>query len=282
MKKILVLGSNGMVGHVTKNHLLKSGYEVPVITRESYMDAGRYDIINDRKLYKNLKKIKPDVIVNCTGILINESNTNPERAITVNSLLPRILSIIAKELDIKFMHLSTDCVFSGMHGPYSETDHTDAKDIYGKTKSLGELDNDRDLTIRTSFVGPQTRYNSVGLFDWVMKSEGEIKGYTKVLWSGLTTLEAAKAIQYYIEKPTIGIINLTNGMPISKFDLLKLIIDVWGLENVTLTRNSDVSYDKSLISNRKSELYEVPPYKTMFEDLKKYMDANRTLYKRYY
>lgn len=282
MKKILVLGSNGMIGHVTKKHLLKSGYDVPVIARKCYIDVGRYDIINDKELYKNLKKIRPDVIVNCSGILINESNANPERAIAVNSLLPRILSSIARELDIRFMQLSTDCVFSGKHGPYSEADHTDAKDIYGKTKSLGELNNDYDLTIRTSFIGPQSRYDNVGLFDWVMKSEGEIKGYTKVIWSGLTTLETAKAIQFYIEKPTTGLINLTNEIPISKFDLLKLIIDVWGLKNVTLTRNDDVSYNKSLYSNRKSDLYGVPPYRTMFEDLKKYMDANRKLYKRYY
>ena len=120
------------------------------------------------------------------------------------------------------IHISTDCVFSGNKGNYIETDYRDARDIYGLSKALGEIDNENDLTIRTSIIGPELKTNGEGLFHWFLSQKGNVYGYTDAIWGGVTTLEFAKAIDCAIEQRITGLINLTNKVPISKYELLKL------------------------------------------------------------
>lgn len=145
-------------------------------------------------------KEKPDVIINCIGALIKESEEHPDRAVFINSFFPHYLARLGNELNFKLIHLSTDCVFSGEKGDYSETDFKDGKDFYAQTKALGEIINGDHLTFRTSFIGPEMKERGTGLFHWFMTQNGKVYGYSRVYWTGITTLELAKAIDRAIEK----------------------------------------------------------------------------------
>src|SRR5690606_24943808 len=121
-----------------------------------------------------------------------------------------------EELGSKLIHISTDCVFSGNRGAYTEDDFCDANDTYGRSKALGELNNDRDLTIRTSIIGPELKTNGEGLLHWFLNQSTPVNGFTEAYWGGVTTLELAKAIKTALMSDLKGIVNLTNGESISK------------------------------------------------------------------
>ena len=150
-------------------------------------------------------------------------------------------------------------------------------DIYGKTKSLGEFDDEKNLCIRTSIIGPEIKKNGEGLFHWLFNQRGEIFGFKNVYWSGVTTLELSKIIHFSIEKNIVGLWNCTNQNPISKYELLEIIIDRYNLLQIDLKENLEVKSNKSLYSNRDIS-YKIPDYSTMVEELKFYMERNKTTY----
>ena len=156
-------------------------------------------------------------------LLIKGSKKDPENAIFLNAYLPHRLSTIAISINAKLIHISTDCVFSGeKRDSYVEKDEKDGKGIYAKTKGLGEVLEDGHLTIRTSVFGPELKSNGEELFHWFMTQFGEISGFSKVFWSGVSTIELAKAVQWSIENNIKGLYHITNNQSISKNDLLKL------------------------------------------------------------
>ena len=147
---------------------------------------------------------------------------NYERAIYLNSYFPHFLKRICKKINSKLIHISTDCVFSGSKGGYSELDYRDGIGLYAETKKLGEVIDESNLTLRSSIIGPELKKSGVGLFQWFISNEGELQGYTQSIWSGVTTLELARAIKWAIDFDIIGLYHITNGLSISKHDLLKL------------------------------------------------------------
>ncbi|MBY0485819.1 MAG: sugar nucleotide-binding protein, partial [Flavobacteriaceae bacterium] len=154
--KVLILGSTGMLGHVLFNYLkFNSNFEIyDLVYRTKLREESIICDITNKESVKNIiTEIKPDYIINCIGVLIHGSNTNPSNSIYINSFFPHYLVSIARAIDSKLIHISTDCVFSGLKGSYLETDFRDADDVYGRSKALGEINNDKDLTIRTSIVG---------------------------------------------------------------------------------------------------------------------------------
>lgn len=280
-EKILIFGSGGMLGHVVYQYLQATNtYEIidtsfPV---KIHADSRLLDITDKEAVDDYIRTERPDIVINCIGVLIKGSVTDPSNAIYINSFFPHQLSKLLKETGGRLIHLSTDCVFSGKKGNYSETDFRDADDTYGRSKALGEVINDRDLTMRTSIIGPELKKNGEGLFFWFMQQTGEISGYSNVYWGGVTTLELAKVIDYAIQRKTAGLVHVTNGTGISKYDLLKLCQAEWGRENLVIVPRGDKLSDKSLISNRMDFDYSVPTYGKMLSDLHEFMTLHSDWY----
>ena len=207
-KKVLIFGSAGMLGHIVYQYLKNTNKYFIFDTSfpERLTEASLLlDVTNKDNLFIALKTINPDIIINCIGVLIKSSNENPSNAIYLNSYFPNQLARYTRENSCKLIHISTDCVFSGLKGNYLEQDFRDSDSIYGRSKSLGEIINAHDLTIRTSIIGPELIRNGEGLFNWFMSQKGDISGYSNVFWSGVTTLELAKCIEKSIDLDITGL-----------------------------------------------------------------------------
>tara|TARA_B100000767_G_scaffold274023_1_gene305833 strand:- start:1485 stop:2336 length:852 start_codon:yes stop_codon:yes gene_type:complete len=280
MEKVLVLGNKGMLGHVLyktfQNNKNSEKYEVIGINRAvDNTDNNSYtlDALKLDKLEQFIKNKQPKHIVNCIGSLVEASINRPSLAIQTNSLLPHFLNDISEKYNFKLIHISTDCVFDGKKGMYIESDKKTESNYYGLTKNLGEIDNSRNLTIRTSIIGPELKSKPTGLFNWVISEKGNtIHGYSNANWSGLTTIELAKFIIWSLGKDITGIIHATNSVAISKYDLIKLINKIFDL-NINLFKNKDYYIDKTLL-NTKISTYSFLPYNKMVEEMKDWIDNN--------
>ena len=264
-----------MLGHVLLKKLNENKvFDIYDITRnkENRPNNFKCDVTNFDYLFKIIKDIKPDYIVNCIGILIKGSIEEPSNAILTNAILPHKLVEFSKAVDSKLIHVSTDCVFDGSKGSYIETDSKTAQDTYGLSKSLGEINDDKNLTLRTSIIGPELKDNGEGLFSWFVKQTGEISGFSESIWGGVTTFILADIIIKSINENHTGLIHVTNGQPISKFDLLSLIKDKFQLNNIQLKRVPGKKADKSL--NTKYHYFNVPSYEEMITDMHKYYLKN--------
>ena len=280
MKKVLVLGSTGMLGHMVYHFLDSTNkYDLYNLSFRNKLNSKTIieDISDQQKLSNLINDLSPDVIINCIGVLIKGSNENIKNALYINAYFPHWLKDICEEIDCKLIHISTDCVFSGKNGGNDEHSIKDAVDDYGKTKSLGEFDSKNHLCLRTSIIGPELKQNGEGLMHWLFNQQGTINGFKNVFWSGVTTLELAKAIHFSIENDISGLWNVTNGEPISKFDLLKTIIKTFSINKLKLESNTNKISDKSLKSIRGID-YKVPSYQIMLEDLADYYRENQKLY----
>ena len=269
-----------MLGHMVCRTLSEIGvYELFDLSFSHKLNPGTIicDVQDTVELDKIIHKIKPDYIINCVGVLIQKSNQNKERAIFINAYFPHYLQRLSEQLNFKLIHISTDCVFDGEKGGYSENSLVTAQDIYGKTKALGEFNNHKNLCVRTSIIGPELKDNGKGLIHWLFKQKGTIFGYEKVFWGGVTTLELSKAIQFSIENKITGLWNLTNGEAISKFNLLDKIINAFSINQISLETNSKKVSDKSLTSIRDID-YIVPTYDQMLNELKVNFDQNKSIY----
>ncbi|MBU1642802.1 SDR family oxidoreductase [bacterium] len=281
-KKIVILGSLGMAGHIMAEFLDETdNYEVFGVARQS----GRYvdrvlDITDFKELENYLDYIKPDYVINCAGALVSQSRDNLAYAILLNSYLPNFLSQSGEKLGYRLIQISTDCVFSGKDGQYTEASFRDGDDNYARSKALGEVINGKDLTIRTSFIGPELKTNGLGLLDWFFKQRGPVEGYTKVYWSGVTTLELAKAIGQFLEQGTTGLYQFCPKEKISKYALVKLFAKIWN-KNVEVVPSEDHEADKSLLCTRHDFNYPTPEYEKMLIELKSWMDKHPAYYAHY-
>jgi dTDP-4-dehydrorhamnose reductase len=260
MKKVLILGSTGMLGHQVYFHLSKMDeYEVFDLSFRNKLrdETILCDITDFDNLSEIIKKVRPAVIVNCIGILIKGSNQNPKNSILINAYFPHWLVSVAEEINSKVIHISTDCVFSGKKGAYSESDFRDADDVYGRGKALGEIKNDRHLTLRTSIIGPELKSNGEGLFHWFMNQVNEVNGFTKSFWSGVTTVELAKIIEKCIKEEIFGLYHVTNGIPVSKVD-------------------------KSLKTEYPEIFGPIPSYEDMISEMRSFIKSNNSIYSSNY
>ncbi len=271
-----------MLGHVLYTYLdgLEKYELFNIVFRDKLNEKSIILDVNERmEVERQVREIDADILINCIGVLIKGSNLDYANAIYINSFFPHFLSKLMREGGGRLIHVSTDCVFSGKCGSYVENDIKDAEDVYGKSKGLGEVINERDLTIRTSIIGPELKENGEGLMHWLFKQNGSISGYDKAIWSGVTTLQLAKAIDIVIVNKITGLYHITNGIKISKYDLLLLIKKVWNLECISINKVDGKKIDKSLVDSRKE--INIPEYKEMFEKMKLFMINNRDFYKQY-
>ncbi len=283
-KKILILGSTGLIGHQI-HHLLSrdSKYEIIDIAYRNKLHAGTLllDIMDEKVLNSEIIRLEPDYVINCVGTLIKESASDPELAIYTNSILPHRLKNICNSLSIKLMHMSTDCVFSGKNKePYRETDLKDGLDVYAKTKAIGEIIEDNHLTIRTSVIGPELKKDGEQLFNWFMSEKGEIEGFSDAIWSGVTSLELAKGVNWAIENDICGLYQLTNGLPISKNEVLKLFKKFTN-KKISIRPISGINIDKSFIDTRKLINYPIPTYEEMISEMIDFIKNHLDLYPHY-
>lgn len=281
----MILGSAGMLGHMVYTHLKRTNKYVIEDSSFPYKfnDSSKILDVTDRLAVEQyIQSKKPEIVINCIGILIKGSILDPSNAIYLNSYFPHQLSKLLREWGGKLIHISTDCVFSGDKGCYSENDFTDARDTYGLSKILGEVVNDHDLTIRTSIIGPNQNLKGEGLFHWFSKQREKVIGYTKAYWSGVTTLELSKAIDAAIEQNITGLYHLSNGEKISKHDLLQLMKNIWSHYNLEIEPSESKSVDKSLITSRDDFKYKIGSYEQMLMDLYDFMKSNKSMFKQYY
>ena len=282
-KRVLVLGSTGMLGHQVVNYFLQfDGYEVFDISfRSKFRDETIILDVTHKQLFEEtITEIKPDYIVNCIGVLIGGANSDISNAIYINSYLPHQLKDVAKNINAKLVHISTDCVFSGKKGNYVEADKRDGKDTYAKTKALGEVIDDSNVTLRTSIIGPELKTNGEGLFHWFMNQSGTINGFKKAIWSGVTTLELARAIKWAIENDIAGLYHITNNKSISKNDLLNLFKKDTK-KNIEIIAVDGKEVNKSFLDTRCELNYMIPSYEDMIKDMADLIKTNKELYAQY-
>lgn len=232
------------------------------------------DIRDDAACRKVVERVRPDVVVNCAGIVkplaIDEVET-----IEVNSLFPHKLARLCSSLGARMIQVSTDCVFSGIRGNYSEDSVSDPLDLYGRSKLLGEITYGKHLTIRTSMIGRElgTRRN---LIEWFLAQTGEVKGFTRAIFSGLTTRALSHVVLELAESKVSGLIHVA-GKPMSKYDLLLQAKEAFGLRRISLVPDSSVVIDRSLAAPKLAALgAKVPP----MEEMVHAMAAENEFYQR--
>lgn len=260
--KVLVTGANGMIGSAVLRVLSeKNDWKVFGTVRNA--DVGRFfppsvgrhliagvELECQESLVKVMERVQPDVIVNCAGLTKHKPEAeDPLQAIPINALLPHRLARLCNSIGARLIHVSTDCVFSGEKGGYIESDYTDARDIYGKSKALGEVFFSHTVTLRTSTLGHelQTKY---GLLDWFLLQEGRCKGYTRAVFSGLPTVVFAQVVRDVVipNKDLSGLYHVA-AQSIAKFDLLKLIANVYG-KAIDIVPDDALVIDRSLDAKR--------------------------------
>jgi dTDP-4-dehydrorhamnose reductase len=278
--RILILGGDGMLGHQLLKSL-SSNHDVRVTLRQrlsAYKDFNLFSAENaydgvemgsmDR-LIDVLGEFRAEAVVNAVGIVKQRSTAKESiPSLEINSLLPHRLAGLCKAKGIRMVHMSTDCVFSGKKGNCKETDPSDAEDLYGRTKYLGEVSDRHCVTLRTSIIGKELSRKQ-GLLEWFLSQRGSVQGFKNAVFSGFTTLELSRIIEKILtEHPGKGGIYHVSSDPISKLDLLTLIKKEMGL-GIEIIPTEEPRLDRSLDSTRfrKEFNYTPPTWEEMIREL---------------
>jgi dTDP-4-dehydrorhamnose reductase len=260
--RVLVLGAAGMLGHKLWQ-AYQGRFDTWATVRADYRAYESYALFDPRRLLggvdtfqfdtvvQALATVHPDVVINCIGIIKQLPTANsPIVSLSVNALFPHQLANLCRAAGARLIHISTDCVFSGRKGIYTEEDVSDAEDLYGRTKFLGEVDGPGCLTLRTSIVGRELQTTS-GLVEWFLSNRGgRVRGYTKAIYSGFTTLALATVIADVLEHhPNLTGVYQVSSEPIAKYGLLCLLRNCFGV-SIEIEPYPDVRIDRSLDSSR--------------------------------
>jgi dTDP-4-dehydrorhamnose reductase len=283
--KVLILGATGMLGNAMIR-ILSENADWDVFGTVRSGSAGRFysrrisekllagiDAENQDSLVSVFNRIRPNVVINCIGLIKQLAEANdPLLALSVNSLLPHRIARLCDLAGARLVHISTDCVFSGKKGNYRETDPSDAEDIYGKSKFLGEVNYPHAITLRTSIIGHELQ-SANGLLGWFLNQEAQCNGYVNAIFSGLPTVTLAQIVQsVVIPRPDLSGVYHVAAQPISKHDLLKLIAKIYG-KSIQIVPDDKLVIDRSLNAGRFREAtgYLAPSW----PELIKSMYANR-------
>lgn len=281
--RFLVLGCNGMAGHMISLYLKEKGHSVMGLARSKseLVDSVVGDASNLDFLRDVIGIDQYDSIINCIGILNQFAEKDKAGAVYLNSYLPHYLARLTEGTDTQVICMSTDCVFSGERGEYAEDDLRDGATFYDRSKALGELDDDKNLTLRNSIVGPDIKKEGIGLMNWFLQQQGTVNGYTKAIWTGQTTLQLAKTMEIAAKEKVHGLYNMVPDNSISKFDLLELFNRYLRKDKVEIIPVSNIVADKSLKRTHWDFAYKIPDYEKMVAELAEWMRAHRQLYPHY-
>lgn len=282
--KFLVLGCNGMAGHQISLYLQEQGHDVTgfALEKSRLLDKS---IASDATDFASLKQIiqsgKFDSIINCIGILNQFAENNHPLAVMLNSYLPHFIAEVANKVGTQVIHMSTDCVFSGKRGRYTENDTPDGTTFYDRTKALGELNDNHNITLRNSIVGPDINKNGIGLLNWFMQQEGEVNGFSGSIWTGQTTLQLAKTMEAAAMERATGLYNTVPPEPITKYELLKLFNKYFRKDAVKINLVEGISADKSLKRTNFKFAYLIPDYEQMVAEAAEWVLIHKNLYPHY-
>lgn len=260
--RILILGVTGMLGSaVLRTFSRDSAHEVwgtmrsagalqyfPDVAKERLLTG--VDVLDQDALIRALEYVRPEVVINCVGLIKQLSDANdPLVALPINAMLPHRLARLCGLLGARLIHVSTDCVFAGTKGMYLEKDPSDAEDLYGKSKFIGELhDVPHAITLRTSIIGHELGSN-YALVDWFLSQRGAVKGYAKAIFSGLPTVELARVMKdFVVPTPQLSGLYHVSVEPIDKLSLLRLVAEVYG-KDIEIIPDDKVCIDRSLDSS---------------------------------
>jgi len=279
--KILVLGGDGMLGHELFSGLSPM-HEVRVTLRRElgayaglcgFDRSSAYDGVDVRRpeaLTEVLADFRPEAIINAVGIVKQRAAAkDASRSIEVNALFPHRLATVARAAGARVVHVSTDCVFSGRKGSYTEEDETDPVDMYGTTKLLGELADEHCVTLRTSIIGLEVASRQ-GLVEWALYQQGVIKGFRRAIYSGLTTMELARVAETVLTRhPDLRGVWHVASEPITKHDLLVSLLERTGRSDVNVIPDDEVACDRSLCARAFADAtgYRPPAWDTMLDEL---------------
>ena len=282
--KILILGCNGMAGHLISLYFKEQEHEVVGFARQqsALLDT---TMVGDASDFPLIQKIIEeggfDAVINCIGLLNQFAEENKAMAVLLNGYLPHWLTEITKDTTTRIIHMSTDCVFAGNDGPYYEDTFPNGATFYDRSKAMGEINTAKDLTFRNSIVGPDIKPSGIGLFNWFMKQEGEVGGYTGAIWTGVTTYTLAKAMEQALKENLTGLYNLVNNESINKYDLLGLFNTYFRAGEVKINPNDKLQLDKSLRRKREDFSFVVPSYEQQVKEMREWVDAHPSLYSHY-
>jgi dTDP-4-dehydrorhamnose reductase len=281
MTRILVVGGAGMLGHKLIQ-TLQSDHDVYTMVRSWHHSYDQYGIFKPERtligtdiadmdaIVGILGRVRPEVVVNCVGVIKQlPTAKDPIVSISVNSLFPHRMAALCRAFGSRFIHISTDCVFDGVKGSYTEEDTPNATDLYGRSKHLGEVSGEGSLTLRTSIIGRELKTTS-GLVEWFLSQRNkQIKGFTKAIYSGLTTLGLSRIIgRLIVEQPHLSGLYQVSTEPINKFDLLERIAKVMQIK-IDMVPDADFKIDRSMISERfhKTTGIQIPKWDTLIADM---------------
>ena len=279
--RILILGGDGMLGHRLLMHL-QDRHETKVTLRRERAAYERYGLFtlensywgveakDTERLLEVVADFRPEAVVNAVGI-VKQRGAAKEAipSLEINALLPHRLALLCRAADARLVHLSTDCVFSGRKGNYTEDDVPDAEDLYGRTKLLGEVTDAGCITLRTSIIGLELSRRT-GLIEWFLAQRGEIRGFTKAIYTGLTTAEMSHVIErVLVEHLHLSGVWQVASEPISKYDLLVRFSEVLGRDDVSIVPDDTVRIDRSLlpVAFEKATGYSTPGWNEMLKEL---------------
>ena len=281
--RFLILGCNGMAGHTISLYLKEKGYDVFGFDRRksSLVESAAGDAMDRACLKELIGNNRFDTVINCIGLLNANAENNKAAAVYLNAYLPHFLAEITQGTETQVIHMSTDCVFSGKRGQYTETDLRDGTTFYDRSKALGELEDEKNLTLRNSIVGPDINPSGIGLLNWFLQQQGEVNGYTGAMWTGQTTLQLAKTMEAAAKVKAAGLVNAVPETSISKCDLLKLFNQYIRKEKVKIIPVDKMAADKSLKRTKWDFDYRIPDYEEMVSELADWMRNHRALYPHY-
>lgn len=281
--KFLVLGCNGMAGHLISLYLTEMKHDVTgfALKQSKLVKSVTGDATNFSFLREIISTGKYDTVINCIGILNQFAEQNKSLAIILNSYLPHFLADITEKSPTQVIHMSTDCVFSGKRGQYSENDIPDGTTFYDRSKAMGELNDSKNVTLRNSIVGPDLNPRGIGLMNWFMQQDKNISGYTQAVWTGQTTLQLAKTMEIAAKERISGLYNAVPALNITKYDLLQLFNKHLRCGKLSITPIEGISADKSLRRTRFDFRYLIPDYDTMVTEAAQWIFDHKELYPHY-
>jgi len=284
-RKVLVLGASGMLGNAMLRVFASSpGYAVIGSVRATSLISSALpapsvaqivrgvDLEKPDSLIQLFADVRPDVVINCIGLVKQLAEADdPLVALPINAMLPHRLARLCGMIGARLIHISTDCVFSGAQGMYRETDRPDAVDLYGQSKHLGEVDYPHAITLRTSIIGHELG-SPHGLLGWFLSQNGRVKGFTNAIFSGLPTCEMARIIRdFVLPRPELHGVHHVSAAPITKFDLLKLIADVYA-KSIEIEPDPRLVIDRSLDSSifRRATGYAPPDWRELILQMRQF------------
>lgn len=281
--RFLILGVGGMAGHTISIYLQEKGHEVIGLSHKqvTFCSSVVCDVRNIDELKNIIVQGNYDSVINCVGVLNQFADADKANAVYINSFLPHYIADITKDTNTQIIQMSTDCVFSGKRGSYTENDFKDGETFYDRTKALGEIEDNKNITFRNSIVGPDVNPNGIGLLNWFMKQDGPINGFTKAMWTGLTTLQLAKVMEEAAKEKSHGLYNMVYSESISKYELLKLFNHHLREDKIVINPTDTFAADKSLKRTNFDYNFEIPDYDAMVCEMTQWIKSHKYLYPHY-